>query len=79
MATVQMVGNMVLTDDHPRASRGRPVLLAGDDWYRPSEFVDELTASQHVWAWAKGRKLSPEEHEAAKAFLAQWPEGLQLR
>ena len=73
-------GTAILTTDSPT-----PVLrvdaegVKGD--FRPEDMIEEdctTTAAEVVAGWAITGKHTKKEIEAARLFLAQWPEGPQI-
>lgn len=75
-------GTARLTTESPRSSYGIPVLrvdtedLRGD--FGPAERIGTGAAADVVAGWAREPDRTPEEIEAARAFLGSWPEGPQV-
>ncbi len=70
MATVRMGWLGTLTTDHPEASKEKPVMVVGDDFYRPNEFVGPMAVYHWVYAWSLRNDLTKDEQGLAEAFLA---------
>ena len=77
-------GTIILTADSPASTQGIPILKVdtedAEGEFGPSDIIGEdlLTAAEVVVGWAKEKKRTKEEIEAAKLFLSQWPEGPQI-
>lgn len=82
-------GEARLTNQSPSSSYGIPVLrITADDIdgdFGPADLIDYssigqgvLPAAHIVAAWAQQADRTPEELEAARLFLGQWPGGPQL-
>ncbi len=75
-------GTATLTTASPLSHYGLPVLrieaedVSGD--FGPSDCIAPgLTAAGVVAGWAKEEGRTPEELQAARRFLSQWPDGPQ--
>ena len=76
-------GTAVLTTGSPQSHYGIPILRveAEDvegDFGPADEIAPGLTAGGVVFGWAKRDGRSPEELDAARLFLMQWPAGPQV-
>jgi hypothetical protein len=74
-----------LTSEHAASSYGLPVLVVNREAFGPADVVldpedpDNVTlAAEVVHAWASQPERTPEERDAARRYLGQWPEGPQL-
>lgn len=83
-------GTAYLTTESTSSHYGMPVLqitaedIDGD--FGPADIIGDLDkpdtlliAAQIVYVWAMNKKRTPEEVQAAKSFLSQWPDGPQIR
>lgn len=81
VATDKNGGTAALTTDSPLSHYGAPVLrIEADDIdgdFGPRDIIDGRPAAYAVAGWAIQAERTPEEIEAAKKFLSQWPEGPQ--
>lgn len=87
-------GEAWLTTDSPASHYGCPVLrIEADDVdgdFGPADMIDTsgdanrihperiVTAADVVAGWARSTERTPEEIEAARKFLSQWPDGPQI-
>lgn len=82
-------GTAILTDETAACRYGIHVLLIDAEdlkgEFGPADLIGDLDrpetlmhAAEPVLAWALKPERTPEEREAARRFLAQWPEGPQL-
>jgi hypothetical protein len=89
MNYILATGTVRLTTESAASSYGVPVLvieIAGG-WNRelgPADLIGDFGdegmchAAEFVETWAKLSERTAEEREAARLFLASWPEGPQL-
>jgi hypothetical protein len=74
----KIVPSTVLTTDHPASSHGVPVVVVGTEAYGPMDTIGGRQAAKIVTAWGCKPDRTPDEQDAARAFLRQWPAGPQL-
>ncbi len=78
---IQIRKDVFLTTESSASHYNIPVLRiesnAGPD-LGPSDFIGKQFAAQLVAKWAGKKCRKPEELEAARRFLRQWPEGPQV-
>ena len=77
-------GSTVLTTASPRCDNGFPVLRIRTDGipsdFKPADVIDGRgLAAAVVVSWAGKPQRTEREIEAARRFLAQWPEGPQIQ